>query len=578
MSEQDPTIKAALDKFGQHIGSYKPMLENSDIANGQRMEMLFGKVMRRIKNTEWRSWNTNHWSVDDGGTAHLVATVLRDYINNRDLAEAVSLMEAPMHEEWNLTTGGKEPMPIKSAMDAVNSHPRKLSAWLSKGGSERIKWFGDRLKAESKDTIVKDLMADAAYMATDAGINAAVRQFGRRITASPEDFNQVRTKFAFQNGEIDTRTGTFSPGHNPEDLNTRVSPCAYIPDAKGPLWTGYLGSNIVSRAERTFIQMCMGYAMSGDGNQKIILMMYSAMSDTGKSIFVAVMKAFFGNGYATSLAEDTIVQRNNRDGGRDPDRMALRDKRLSIVSEMDPKKQPDVRFIKQYTGGDEVSTRDNHAIGGNKSWTGEGLMLVTTNHLVHVNVEDPAFWERMMLVEWKVPFHRMIPGPDGVNMIPNPARDEQLADKIIGRNGFHGEMEYVGVWVVEGLRMYIKAGRKIVPPRSVINAIAKYRDQSDTVKLWLQDALNEGHVIDDDNTSGSVSHLHKIALEWGRTNKVAIPSNSKGEFTNRLKKLGYKFGPLLAGHAEKERFKTSRRVHGLGIPDQIKVQFKLDGQ
>src|SRR5690348_11587172 len=100
MSEQDPTVRAALGKFGSHIGEYKPMLENSDIANGQRMEMLFGGVMRRIKNTEWRYWNSNHWAADDGGTAHLVATVLRDYINTQDLGEAMRLIESPLHKDW----------------------------------------------------------------------------------------------------------------------------------------------------------------------------------------------------------------------------------------------------------------------------------------------------------------------------------------------------------------------------------------------------------------------------------------------------------------------------------------------
>lgn len=555
IEEQWPAFRP---EFEGHIGSTFGN-EPNDKSNAKRMADLYGAVYRYVEEYgAWRVWSGKHWrkskEVDIRAAVHDMSSYME---------EVESAFYEPDHapefpEDWSLSPveGAKPYKSLMGKRGALTNDPEAVMAWASKSPA-RAEFIGERLKAEQTDKLFQDMLLWIERSKDSTRISAAIREARARpeFRAKPGDFDTVRETFVVQNGQIDTRTGEFTEGHQPEHLNTRVSPVAYMPGAQARLWRNYLATNLPNPKMRRFVQKLMGYAMSGDGNQKLIAFMYSQLGDTGKSLFLLVMGAVFGIDYSVALADDTLSPRRNGAGGRDPDRHALRGKRLVTASELEPDAPMDERFVKAYTGGDIQSTRSNFETE-NTRWRPEGLLLVASNHLMQVDFEDEAIWNRIVVIPWTVSF------PKG-----HPDRDDDLADKII-RN----ELEGVLLWVVQGLKMYRTEG--LTPPVEAEVAAAQYREDSDHVNNFIEQFTAEGDLIKEEHGYCRPSDLHKMAREWGKNGGFDIP-RKPGEFNDRLQKLKFEYKALPASHPDKARNGNSRKILGLTIPDSTKIRYKL---
>lgn len=550
-------LNTAMANFEGHMGSYDDVKENTDLANGERMEALFGGVLRRLGPNNYRAWVGTHWEKDDGCIAALCAASLSERIDEVEMARAMEYANIPMYEGWNVQNlkSGKAYSALLGKYGALTNDPSAVTTWLG-ADAARLKWFGDRLEFEAKDQAVKDLEACVKYLKSDAGMKAAVRQFGIRVRAEEGDFDQVRHRIVLLNGTLDTRTGEFHEGQfDPADLNTRIIPMRYNPEAKAPKWRSFIETNQPTLG--SYLQKLVGYAMTGDSDQKAIFLFWSEQGDTGKSTFVKVVSNVMGSAYAAELAEDAIAFRRNRDGGRDPDRDAIRGKRFVFVNEWDPKKKMDTRFIKQLSGGDGVSTRGNYD-KGNKQWRPECLLIISSNHKPDLDSNDNSVWNRLRILTWNKSF------PPG-----HPDRIEGLADQIISE-----EAEGVFAWMVEGLRRYRKRN-DLTSPTLLQVETSKYRDESNVVDRFVRELSTDGLLARKTGEHSQLTQLFEMAKAWGRMNHLEMPASAV-EFKKRLLELKFEYKPLPANHPNKTEFGNSRRIRGLGITSEAAIRFKLN--
>lgn len=533
---------AFYDAFEGHIGTTTGN-EPNDMGNGSRMLDLYGKVFRKINAgpmTGWRVWTGTHWGPDTSKLINAASEDLANYMEAVEVFDYEDKDTPSFPSDWNVyNASGKPYKALLGRYGALTQAPAQTMSYAARG-QEQADFLGDRLAWEQSDNLFQKTLQWIEKCKEGARMREAVKQLEHKpgISVTDDEFDNVRGTFCVLNGEIDTETLEFGP-HKLEDMNTRVCQVRYNPDATAPIWEAYLATNQPDPATRRYLQKLIGYAISGDGDQKLIAFMYSRLGDTGKSIFLKVIERILGSTYSATLAEGALSKRRYDTGGRDPDRDAIRGKRFIVSSELAPNEPLDERFVKQLTGGDGVSTRVNYSKEGNTRWQPECLVITATNHLSRINATDEAIWNRIQVVPWGVAF------PKG-----HPDRDEKLADKILGDGEFPGEQEGVLAWIVEGLRLYREEG--LFPPEEVRDASMAYRSDADIVQRWILHAESEGDIEigeDSDEKDGEryvaqVTPLHRSFEAWCKLEHVLkgdIPGLKA--FGNRLEEMGYEKNP-----------------------------------
>lgn len=551
--------------FDGHIGTTTGN-EPNDKGNGKRMLELYGKVFRKVDagpTIGWRVWTGTHWGLDTSQLVNAAAYDLTDYMECVEVFDYEDNDAPSFPTDWDvMNASGKPYKALLGRYGAFLQAPAQTMSYAAKG-SQQADFLGERLAWEQSDNLFQRTLQWIEKCKEGARMREAVRQLEHRdgISVTDEAFDNVRGTFCVQNGEIDTNTLDLVP-HRLEDMNTRISPVRYSSNARAPIWEAYLATNQPDEDTRRYLQKLAGYAMSGDGDQKLIAFLYSREGDTGKSIFLKVIERVLGTTYSATLAEGALSKRRFDNGGRDPDRDAIRGKRFVVSSELAPNEPLDERFVKQLTGGDGVSTRGNYSREGNTRWQPECLVLVATNHLSRINAEDEAIWNRIQVVPWGVAF------PKG-----HPDRDEKLADKILGDGGFPGEQEGVLAWIVEGLRMYREEG--LFPPDEVVTASMAYRSDADVVQMWMAAAVDDGDlVIGEEAYTPKRRDLYDHIKMWAKDNRSRdVPGLT--EFYARLEELGFSMGTKKLGNDDASKRKV---LIGIALTGEAEVgKFTLNG-
>lgn len=354
--------------------------------------------------------------------------------------------------------------------------------------------------------------------------------------------------FAVRNGVLETKEGRFVTATPDQNVTARAG-ARYDEAATCPEWESFVATNFPDAETRRYLQKLVGYSLTGEATQKSFWFFYSKCPDTGKSLFLKVWQALFGD-YATSLSEGALKP-GNGDGGRNPDLHAIMGKRLAAASEIRPDAPIDEARMKRLTSGgsDEISSRGNYS-RANTVWTPQATIVIATNNLSRIDGGDEAVWSRVVVVPFTVAF------PKG-----DPQRDEELGDRIV-RNELSGVLN----WALQGLEMYRDEG--LIPSREIIEATAEYQAESDGVTQILTQLVEEGTLTldqrDENNVwSGQIyekaSDLYRLFTETARSSRVVFDMTQKA-FVEKLEADGYPYQKLSAG-----RDRGNRRVLGITI-------------
>lgn len=386
-------------------------LRSTDVGNGKRLIRIHGERLRFVHGwNKWIVFTDGRWVVDANG--QLV----------RGLAKDVA------RQLFGLTLE-------------------------SQSVGERDELFKAAKRAESAG----GLSGMVACAASEQGILVE----HEKLDADPFILN-------IKNGEIDLRTGQWSPFPNPHRLCTKQAPIWFNQDPAvqaAPLWNRCLERWQPDPEMRDYLQLEAGAAATGHHTETLSI--HYGSGGNGKSKYFGALQHVLGD-YALNLHKSLVLQK--RFQPHDTEKARLFGARLAVVSETGTSERLNAEEVKNLTGGDRLSARRMREDPWefNPSHT----LVMLTNHRPIIADQSDGMWRRVRIIPWEV-------------TIPPEEIDATLGTKL--------EHEALGIllWVVEGARRFIEGGFQLPMPQKVAVATASYRSTEDGVGRFIDECLVE---------------------------------------------------------------------------------------
>ena len=450
----------------------------SDVGNANRFHDRFGKDVR------WSQlalgdgllvWDGNRWLPDEmKKTLGLAQAVALDIVTEAEEAWAlVRDLEAMAKGQIPVD----DPTTLASRTKSATSRAKQLSKWANQTE------MSGKLKA-----IVEVALP---------GIAVPFKSYD----ASPWLFNAY-------GGTIDLQTGELHSARR-ADLLTKIADVTIDQHADCPQWLAFLfrimggdpslpesdPKNVNARELVAFLQRAVGYCLTGTARDQCMFICYGASGGNGKSTFLDVLRAVFGD-YAMHTRAETFMK-DARKSGIPNDVAALRGSRLVTASEPEQGAVLDESVIKEMTGDNAMTARFlNHEFF---TFQPTFKVWLATNHRPIIRSTSRAIWRRLMMIPFDVE-------------IPEDQWDRVLVRKLLD--------ERAGIlrWAVQGCGMWLcgdalpdgtrtKPGLR--PPATVLAAIADYRKDMDL----LAEFISERCVLGADERVGNTD-IYKAFAAW----------------------------------------------------------------
>jgi putative DNA primase/helicase len=292
---------------------------------------------------------------------------------------------------------------------------------------------------------------------------------------------------------------------NREDFLTYQLGFEYDPGAQAPMFSDYLKKVLPDTTQQMILAEYVGHVFIKQSYLKLEkAMVLFGGGANGKSVFFDVVNALLGGHNVSNYSLQSLT---NSSGYQ---RAKLNDVLLNYASEISP--HMDSTIFKQLVSGEPVEARlpykDPIIL---KDYA---KFIFNTNILPKDVEQNEAFFRRFILIHFGV-------------TIPEEERDSELGKKII-----EGELQGVFNWVLEGLERILK-NKKFTYSEAVDRAIREYRQQSDSVHLFLTDANYEPDPIKEQPLK-TVYDQYKVYCIEGTYKPISLRS-----FSDRLKNLNY---------------------------------------
>ncbi|MFI3226284.1 MAG: phage/plasmid primase, P4 family [Clostridia bacterium] len=321
--------------------------------------------------------------------------------------------------------------------------------------------------------------------------DAIIKDASSIFPMSFSNFDSKTYLFNCKNGTFNLKTGELQE-HSPADYITKIANVSYDKNATCERWVQFVSEIMQNNKENeVFLQKCFGYAMSGDTNLECFFIFYGSTTRNGKSTTCETISYIFGD-YATNAQAKTVAK-NNRDGSSaTPDIARLKGARFVTMAEPEKGLEIDVSLIKQLTGGDRYTGRflNENPI----EFTPEFKIFINTNHLPRVNDDTIFSSERVKIL----PFERHFNPEEQDTGLKQQFKMENMASGIFN-------------WLIEGYNLLKTDG--LDTPKAVIDATLAYREESDTMGMFLNEVTHE--VI---GAKVSTKILYDEYKEWAKDN------------------------------------------------------------
>lgn len=189
----------------------------------------------------------------------------------------------------------------------------------------------------------------------------------------------------------------------------------------------------------------------------------------GKSTFGNAILKVLGR-YGGTISADALTvgcKRNVK-----PELAEAKGKRLLIAAELEEGMRLNTSMVKQLCSTDVIEAEKKYKDPFH--FTPTHALLLYTNHLPRVGAMDDGIWRRLIII----PFNAKI----------SPKKDiKNYADYLAENAG-----EYILKWLIEGAEKVIKNDYKPKIPKSVEEAIGKYKRDNDWMTHFLDDCCELG--------------------------------------------------------------------------------------
>lgn len=264
------------------------------------------------------------------------------------------------------------------------------------------------------------------------------------------------------NGVVDLRTGVLRP-NAPGLYITKYVEYAYDPAAACPTFERFLGDVFQGDAATiSAVQRLVGLTLTGCVDEEVIIFCVGTGAN-GKSIFGNLVSAIMGQ-YSTTAPSSLLAARRTDDHSARSDLAMLHGARIVSINELPGGMMLDENVTKQLAGREPISARFLYK--EHFTFLPRFTPWVRTNHRPIIKGTDNGIWRRMRIV----PFRRTFTEQE---------QDNGLEAKIMR------EAEGVLAWMIEGARVYLKAG--LTCSAAMKAELAQYRSDSDLLGEFLTD-------------------------------------------------------------------------------------------
>jgi P4 family phage/plasmid primase-like protien len=401
---------------------------------------------------------------------------------------------------------------VSDALDTVVDNYTARAVQAQERGQEDAKELVDN--AKKMQTFAKGI---ASRRGMDA-VQELMKNYPG-VAVPVEKFDKDRNVLAMANGTFDLNEMKLRE-HRPSDMVTKELDFAYDPDATADRWLRYLEEVLPDPEIRAYLQRAVGMALLGDTSEGAFFVLWGE-TGCGKSQFLEVLNAVFGDYGATAAASAFRESRNGGDSRKSNSLHALRGARVVLTSETSKRSSLDEELIKRVTGGDTVTSFALYE--SEISWKPQFTMFMGTNFKPTMDASDGAIWRRVKPINFPNSFFE--------NGRPTEAREKDLGQHVIDT-----ELQGVFNWCLAGVEEYRKLG--LADPESLTATVAGYREDSDPVQTWLNEASNEGTIILEEDVEIQSTRIHSVFSNWLKINN--LPRVTQTAFGRRLETLGYK--------------------------------------
>lgn len=263
-----------------------------------------------------------------------------------------------------------------------------------------------------------------------------------------------------QNGTYEISiTGRVLRSFRQKDFLTYQLPFEIDPLAKAPMFQKYLDDVLPDKSKQKLLCEYLGYIFIKPSVLKLekILILFGTGAN-GKSVLFEILNALFGIENTSNFSLESLTDSSGYF------RAKIGNKLVNYSSEINGKL--DAGYFKQIASGEPIQARLPY--GEPFMLNNYAKMIFNCNKLPTDIEHTDGFFRRFMIINFDV-------------TIPEEKQDRELHNKII-----KNELSGVFNWVLEGLDRVIKQ-RKFSKCEAVDNARKDYENQSDSVKLYLDE-------------------------------------------------------------------------------------------
>jgi len=371
---------------------------------------------------------------------------------------------------------------MADALDFVKEFIYKEAAKIEAANGQNSKDEAKKKRAEYDKGEISKHKRFRDKVSSDAGLNAVVRVMKTECDVASDYYDKDQRWFVMQNKVLDLdalANGDWKmEPHHPDRAVTKFFDAAYPEPGEERVnlgyWDTFLENSIPDEDARLYLQKVTGAAFMGESKLRTILNLHGPPG-SGKSVYLGT---FFklgkgGAGYSCMPDSKSIIKVSGQNFEQD----TFRGRRFFGVSEPPMHDPVDNEFLKKLTGDDWVETRTLNVKSA--GWVPQGVPFIATNKPLKINTRDKAIVERVQMIEFPIEFEKDHPDPK--------RRRVQGLEKLILDDRMR-----VLEWVIQGMMRYIKDGRTLTPPQSVIDLQADIVMEASTALRWFDEFKEDG--------------------------------------------------------------------------------------
>lgn len=344
-------------------------------------------------------------------------------------------------------------------------------------------------------------------MKTLAASEKGIPVLPRALDADPWKLNCL-------NGTLDLKTKALAP-HRKEDMNTKLAPVNWNPEAKAPRWESFIWEVTGSREGLFgFLRRIVGMSLTGVVKDHALFLLYGT-GRNGKSTFLNALQQVLGEDYSTQASPDFLLDKGNMES-HPTELTNLHKKRVVVVNEPSASRRLAESLVKSLTGGDKIRARRMRE----DSWQFDPThkIFLAANHKPRVKDQSRGLWSRIKLI----PFTESFEGRE----------DHELPEKLAS------EIEGILRWAVEGCLEWQRNG--LQEPPEVAEAVEEYRRESDSLGTFLEERCDSS-----EEARVPSSELYRSYADWSDENKTR--AFAREDFYIFLEERGYPRTRVSAG-------------------------------